>query len=136
MKSDSFWPSLDKLPDSLSCYRKLNLYIKLYIVILCLEEYESIKELLIEIAPRENSSQVNHWNTGGQIYLDYIKLWEKFNDIKVGAQSVNVFYLCILLPLPFMTQRLAVIYTVKLLAFATSVDLRRKKTGKVGEKPS
>ena len=78
-------------------FKKLNLYIKLYIVILCLEEYESIKELLIEIAPRENSSQVNHWNTGGLIYLDYIKLWEKFNDIKVGAQSVNVFYLCILL---------------------------------------
>ena len=52
---------------------------------LCLEEYDSIKELLVEIAPRENSSQVNHWNTGGQIYLDYIKLWEKFNDIKVGV---------------------------------------------------
>ena len=54
---------------------------------LCLEEYDSIKELLVEIAPRENSSQVNHWNTGGQIYLDYIKLWEKFNDIKVGVYN-------------------------------------------------
>lgn len=76
------------MSDSLSGYRKFNLYIKLYIVVLCLEEYESIKELLIEIAPRENSSQVNHWNTGGQIYLDYIKLWEKFNDIKVGATNL------------------------------------------------
>ena len=54
---------------------------------LCLEEYDSIKELLVEIAPRENSSQVSHWNTGGQIYLDYIKLWEKFNDIKVGVYN-------------------------------------------------
>jgi hypothetical protein len=53
--------------------------------LLSIEEYESIKDLLVEIAPRENSSQVNRWNTGGQIYLDYIKLWEKFNDIKVRA---------------------------------------------------
>ncbi|CAB3984036.1 nuclear pore complex Nup98-Nup96-like [Paramuricea clavata] len=57
------------------------------------EEYESIKELLVEIAPRENSSQVNHWNTGGQIYLDYIKLWEKFNDIKNGLLVPNVYQL-------------------------------------------
>ena len=50
-----------------------------------IEEYGSIKELLLEIAPRENSSLVNNWNTGGQVYLDYIKLCEKFNDIKVSV---------------------------------------------------
>ena len=51
----------------------------------CLEEYDSIKDLLVEIAPRGNSSLVNNWNTGGQVYLDYIKLCEEFVDIKVSV---------------------------------------------------
>lgn len=72
------------------CLHSLLLLLLLFLMmdihfVCCIEEYDSIKDLLVEIAPRGNSLLVNNWNTGGQVYLDYIKLCEEFVHIKVSV---------------------------------------------------
>ncbi|XP_078371007.1 nuclear pore complex protein Nup98-Nup96-like isoform X3 [Oculina patagonica] len=44
-------------------------------------EYDFLKTLLGELEPRDRSSTVRDWATGGQVFLDYLALVEKFQDI-------------------------------------------------------
>ncbi|XP_022797911.1 nuclear pore complex protein Nup98-Nup96-like [Stylophora pistillata] len=44
-------------------------------------EYDFLKTLLEELEARDRSSTVKDWATGGQVFLDYLSLMEKFQDI-------------------------------------------------------
>ncbi|XP_027054850.1 nuclear pore complex protein Nup98-Nup96-like isoform X1 [Pocillopora damicornis] len=44
-------------------------------------EYDFLKTLLKELEARDRSSTVKDWATGGQVFLDYLSLMEKFQDI-------------------------------------------------------
>ncbi|XP_067040500.1 nuclear pore complex protein Nup98-Nup96-like isoform X1 [Acropora muricata] len=47
-------------------------------------EYDILKSLLGELEPRDRSSTVKDWATGGQVFLDYLSLVDKFQDIATG----------------------------------------------------
>lgn len=47
-------------------------------------EYDILKSLLGELEPRDRSSTVKDWATGGQVFLDYLSLVDKFQDIAMG----------------------------------------------------
>ncbi|XP_015778613.1 PREDICTED: nuclear pore complex protein Nup98-Nup96-like, partial [Acropora digitifera] len=47
-------------------------------------EYDLLKSLLGELEPRDRSSTVKDWATGGQVFLDYLSLVDKFQDIATG----------------------------------------------------
>lgn len=44
-------------------------------------EYDVLKTLLGELEPRDRRSTVRDWATGGQVFLDYLALVQKFQDI-------------------------------------------------------
>jgi len=44
-------------------------------------EYDVLKTLLGELEPRDRNSTVRDWTTGGQVFLDYLALVQKFQDI-------------------------------------------------------
>jgi len=47
-------------------------------------EYDLLKSLLGELESRDRSSTVKDWATGGEVFLDYLSLVDKFQDIATG----------------------------------------------------
>ncbi|XP_048584697.1 nuclear pore complex protein Nup98-Nup96 isoform X1 [Nematostella vectensis] len=49
------------------------------------DDYDTLKALLAEMAPRERSSNIMGWETGGQVLLDFLNINEKFQDLSKGS---------------------------------------------------
>lgn len=51
-------------------------------VVALLEEYETLKKLLQDLNLPERCCTIKNWRIGGQVFLDYIMLNEKLEDIR------------------------------------------------------
>lgn len=57
------------------------------------EEYETLKKLLQDLNLPERCCTIKNWRIGGQVFLDYIMLNEKLEDIRENKNTMTSYHL-------------------------------------------